>query len=266
MTDFSGRPTSLPTRLNAARVKVGDDWVFRLAPTAVMCRMGAVRASVYSYLIDVAAGIAVDDDPGMWTFTSDMTVRARPGPAPATVEAAATILRRGGRSSTCEVHVVDDQGSPVAYGILGFARVPRRPGDPEKWTSDPNLGSRFWEPAPPVEVPLPEAAGIRVVDGPAGVVEVEIVDELRNPAGTIQGAMAALVAEVAAEEMLSARHGGPVLVADLDIRYLAQARVGPVRTRGIWLGDGPDAGVLVELHDVTTGRFVTHVLARAEPG
>jgi hypothetical protein len=74
------------------------------------------------------------------------------------------------------------------------------------------------------------------------------------------------VAEVAAEEMISARWGHPAFVSDLDVRYLSQVRVGPVRTISTWLGDEPGSWVRVELHDLTTGVLLAHALARATLG
>ena len=44
-------------------------------------------------------------------------------------------------------------------------------------------------------------AGIVVLDPAAGSLEMEVTPELRNPAGTLQGAMVALFAEAAAEEL-----------------------------------------------------------------
>jgi hypothetical protein len=73
----------------------------------------------------------------------------------------------------------------------------------------------------------------------------------------------ALVAEVAAEEAASARLGAPAVICEIDLRYLHQARGGPVRTECEWLGDGPFAPMVVRLIDVPTGQLLTHVIARA---
>ena len=61
-------------------------------------------------MIDVAAGVVLDDDPDAWTLTSDMSVRMRPLPAPAFVSTRSTILRRGRRSATAAVDLVTDDG------------------------------------------------------------------------------------------------------------------------------------------------------------
>lgn len=87
--------------------------------------------------------------------------------------------------------------------------------------------------------------------------------DLRNPAGTLQGAMVALVAEVAAEEMISARFEVPAVVTELDLRYLAQTGDGPVETRCSLLGEGPDAPIRVELFDRSRDRLTMLAYAHA---
>jgi acyl-coenzyme A thioesterase PaaI-like protein len=129
----------------------------------------------------------------------------------------------------------------------------------------PAQAAELFDALPGLDRPLREAAGIEVLDPAAGVVEVAVTPELRNPAGTLQGAMVALVAEAAVEDLVACRTGGPVVVTDLDLRYLAPAPVGPVRTSCRVLGDAPDAPVEVELTDASSGRMTTLVHARAVP-
>jgi acyl-coenzyme A thioesterase PaaI-like protein len=90
--------------------------------------------------------------------------------------------------------------------------------------------------------------------------------EVCNPAGTIQGAMVALVVEAATEDLLEA-NGQPAIVTDLDIRYLGQATVGPVRTRCRSVGDDLSAhpAVQVELVDLAADRVTTLAYARTAP-
>jgi acyl-coenzyme A thioesterase PaaI-like protein len=110
--------------------------------------------------------------------------------------------------------------------------------------------------------PLREEAGIAVLDPMSGAVQMEVTPELRNPAGTLQGAMVALVAEAAAEELASTRFDIAAVVIDLDLRYLAQMGAGPVETRCCLLGNGPDAPIRVELFDRSSDRLTTLVYAR----
>src|SRR5665213_2416353 len=88
-----------------------------------------VRASVLAFVIDVAAGIPLDQDPDVWTLTTDMSVRMRVVPAPAYVEARNLILRQGSRSATCLVELTTDEGQPFATGAIGFLKVRRREDD-----------------------------------------------------------------------------------------------------------------------------------------
>ena len=263
MTDvFFDRNTSLPNRLNVSSLH-GPELTMRVHPVPQTCRLGSLRTSVASFVIDALAGIAVDGDESTWTFTSQMSVRLIHAPAPTYLEGRATVLRQGARSATCEVILVDEHGRRHGYGVLSFVRVARREGDPVKhvFSSTAEAQRRFMGPV--IENPLPDEMEIDIIDGSAGTVEVVVRDKLRNPSGAMQGAMVACVAEVAAEEMISARCGRPAFVSDLDVRYLSQVRVGPVRTTSTWLGDEPGSWVRVELHDVTSGLLLTHALARA---
>jgi acyl-coenzyme A thioesterase PaaI-like protein len=263
MTDvFFDRTTTLPNRLNVS-THHGPELTMRLHPVPQTCRLGSLRTSVASFVIDALAGIAVDGDEDTWTFTSQMSVRMVNAPAPAYVEGQATVLRQGARSATCEVALLDEDGRRHGYGVLSFVRVARREGDPVKHVFNTSVESQRGFMGPVIENPLPEEMGIDIIDGPAGRVEVVVEDKLRNPSGAMQGAMVACVAEVAAEEMISARWGRLAFVSDLDVRYLSQVRVGPVRTTSTWLGEEPGSWVRVELHDVTSGLLLTHALARA---
>jgi acyl-coenzyme A thioesterase PaaI-like protein len=262
MTDTPNAYSSIPSRLNVSIAEI-DPLVLRVHPVPTTCRLGSIRTSVLSFVVDAVAGIGIDTEPDAWLFTSDMAVRVRPIPAPAHVDARATVLRAGRRSVTCEVRLVDDSGAPVGHGVLGFSRVERKATDPPK----PQVGAaeiaEHWTTVTPIEEPLADAAGIRVLDAAAGVVEVDADPMLNNMAGVMQGAMVALVAEVAAEEAASDRLGAPAFITELDIRYLQQVRSGPVRSSCEWLGDRPDSPIRVTLVDTSTDRLVTHVVARA---
>ena len=54
-----------------------------------------------------------------------------------------------------------------------------------------------------------------------------------------------------------------MVVTDLDLRYLAQAPEGPVRTRTRLLGTAPDDPMQIELIDTSADRLTTLVYARA---
>ena len=263
MTDLPDRVLGVPSRLGVTARFEDGRLELDLEPRPETLHHGVVRASVVSFAVDAVAGILVDRDPEVWTLTTDMSIRMRPVPAPTGLVAVNTTLREGRRSVTCRVEVTADDGAPVAAGAIGFARVPRRDGAPPKPFVTPETAASLFDGLPRLPRPLREEAGIEVVDAAAGVAQVLVTPELRNPAGTLQGAMVALLAESAAEDLVAARVGRPVVVTDLDLRYLAPAPVGPVRTSCRPLGDVPDAPVEVELVDTSSGRLTTLVYARA---
>ncbi len=262
MTDLFRDESSIPARLGVIAELVDGEFRVRLHPRAEVLRHGALRASVISLMIDLVAGINLDDDPDTWVFTSDMSVRMRPLPAPDSLYTRCTILRRGGRSATAVVDLVTARGEPVATGAIGFARVPRRETDPTKPTMASDRITTMFDGSNVLTRPVREAASIVVLDPLMGAVQMHVTSELRNPAGTLQGAMVALVAEVAAEEMASARFEIPAVVTDLDLRYLAQTGDGPVYTRCSLLGTGPDTPIQVEIFDRASDRLTTLVYAR----
>jgi len=262
VTDVPNLDTSVPGRFGIAGRLDEGRLALVLNTQPEVLHHGVVRASVLAYPVDAVAGISVDDDPAVWTLTTDLSLRMRPVPAPDTLTATSTLVRRGRRSVTATFDVVDE-GASVASGAIGFAAVPRRDGDPPKPHFPPEVAARLFTGQSTLTEPLREAAGIRVLDPAAGVVEVDVTPELRNPAGTLQGAMVALVAEVAAEELAATRTDAPAVITDLDLRYLAQAPSGPVRTRCRLLGPNADDPIQVELIDTSADRLTTLVYARA---
>jgi acyl-coenzyme A thioesterase PaaI-like protein len=150
----------------------------------------------------------------------------------------------------------------VATGAIGFARVQRRPTDPVKPPASQERISMMFDGSRTLDHLLREEAGIIVLDPIAGALEMQVTPELRNPAGTLQGAMVALFAEAAAEELASARFDMDAVVTELDLRYLAQTAAGPVQSVCTLLGDGPDAPIQVELSDRSSGRLTTLAYAR----
>ncbi len=263
MTDLPSEFMAVPTRLGASARFVGAEFTIQVVPQEATLQLGVLRASVISFAIDAVSGILVDHDPDAWAFTTDMSIRMLPIPAPELVIARNTILREGRRSVTCSVELNDLDGGPVATGAIGFARVPRKPDDPPKHSLTPEEAPSVFADLGSLDLPLRDEAGIEVLDAANGVVQMLVTPRVVNPAGTLQGAMVALLAEAAAEELVGARLGVPVVVTELDLRYLGKAHVGPVRTRAHVLGDGPDAAVRVELFDTTNDAVTTLVYARA---
>jgi acyl-coenzyme A thioesterase PaaI-like protein len=265
VTDISNQEHAVPSRLGVEARYEDDVFTMELAPRPEVLHHGVVRASVLIFMVDAIAGITLDQDTSVWTLTTDLSFRMDPVPAPALVTATNTVLRQGRRSGTCAVDLTDQDGRLIASGAIGFAKVPRREGDPPKPQVSPQEAARLIRDRERLERPVREEAAIEVVDAAAGIVEVAVTPSLRNPAGTLQGAMVALIAESAAEELASIRLGRPAIVTELDLRYLAQTGNGPVRTSTRVIGNGAGAPIEIELRDVGADRLTTHVYARAVP-
>lgn len=262
MTDLLSDASSVPARLGVVAEFRDDEFRLRLAPRPELLHHGALRASVVAFMIDVVAGVVLDEDPDAWMLTSDMSVRMQPVVAPASLSTRLTILRRGRRSATATVDLVTDTGATVATGAIGFARVQRRQADPVKPPSSATGMTAMFDGSRTLTRPLREEAGIVVLNAGTGALEMPVTPGLRNPAGTLQGAMVALLAEAAAEDMVSTRFDRTAVVTELDLRYLAQTGAGPVQSRCRLLGEGPDAPIEVELFDVSRDRLTTLVYAR----
>jgi acyl-coenzyme A thioesterase PaaI-like protein len=261
MTDVPPPGPSVPGRLGVV-VEIEEDGLrFTWAPSAEALHHGRIRASIHAYLADVAAGNLVDNQ-ALWTLTTELSVRSRPLPAPELVTATARLLRDGKRSAVTTVEIASPDDLLLASGAVAFARVPRKPGDPEKPSTTPeDTVVRFASRTQRLAAPIREEAGIRSVDPEHGVVEVEVVPQLRNANGTLQGAMVALVVEAAAEDLVQSRFGVAAVVTDLEVRYLDRVVDGIVGTTARLLGDDPTAPIEIALH--ARGRTTTHAYARA---
>jgi acyl-coenzyme A thioesterase PaaI-like protein len=257
---------SLPARLGIVG-GLGEDGLehVRLAPFPELVHGGVVRISVLTLMADMLGGwVATQYADRDWVFTTDLSVRAPETRVPKQIVATAKPQRVGKKNVAAEVWMHDERGALFAYSHIGFVRMARRPGD------NPNpdfaLAAAQWGSRPRIEQPLTVAAGIEVVDAATGTVEVELRDVLRNPAGAMQGAMVALVGEVAAETLATHHLGAPQVVTDIDVRYLAMGRTGPVRARAAFVGDPRHGAISVELRDLGhDSRLMTALLVRTAP-
>lgn len=263
MSDIPAVAQSIPTRLGVTMDPIREPGSGRLDVFPHVCHRGQVRPSVLMLLVDMVAGLLDDvDDPEAWHFTTDFSMRTVPGPLPQVVIGEASRLRLGATMSITETRMVDQDGRLVAHSHIGFARKPLRPGDPPK-----PLVQDFRERVvpPPIDRPLVEAAGIEVVDAAHGRLTVDLTDDLKQPAGMMQGAMVALMGEVAAETLAEHHLGTPHVVADLDIRYLVGGRDGPMTTEAAWIGDPSTGWVDVRLRDEGRDRLTTVFTVRVRP-
>lgn len=245
---------------------------------------GGVRAGVLATLVDVVGGSAalrvLNPD---WMATADLTIQmARPALGPF-VEARATVLRKGRTTLVVEALVVDiaddgadvvgDDGSPtpVAWATMTFAILPGRNVAPMREVSS-DLPVRWSMTGAGLDGPVVDVLGIVVDDAAEGRVSLPVREYLRNSFGAVQGGVMALLAEVAATEMLGAARR-PVrqsmVVTHLQVAYLALGRTGPIvsRSRVLDAGDGVGGGsAVVELIDAgAEGRVTTVVNVGAAP-
>jgi acyl-coenzyme A thioesterase PaaI-like protein len=266
VTDIPVEFDSIPGRLGVSFRLHGERLVGILRPPPALCRRGVVSAASVVYLADVVTGVAIDRDPDLWAFTSELSVRTPLAPTPALIESSCTVLREGRRSATCEAPLVVD-GAVWGSCFAGFARVPRRPGE-VKLPFDGAASVARGMP-PPLELSLREAAGIETWDAAEGVVALDLRADLLNPAGALQGALVAGVGEAAAEDFTdhhrvldTALH----VVTELEIRYLVQNRVSPVVTRTRLAAPPSEGLVRVDLvDDGGRGRVTASILARVRP-
>ena len=63
MTDLLDDSLSLPSRLGVVAEVRDGEFCLELRPRAELLHHGALRASVIAFMIDVAAGIILDNDP-----------------------------------------------------------------------------------------------------------------------------------------------------------------------------------------------------------
>jgi acyl-coenzyme A thioesterase PaaI-like protein len=256
---------TIPARIGATGYPGSDPVRVTFDPYPEVCHRGVVHAAALVLVVDMAAGWVADREAGDdWVFTSDLSLRAPNLRIPARIESSARALRRGRGTITAEVELCDEHGELYAYAQAEFTRMAPLPGGPVKPSmDDADFRTRKRS---LLDRPLVEITGVEVVDPAAGVVSVELRDDLRNPAGAMQGAMVGLTAQVAAEALAGDRLGVPHVVTDMDIRYLAMGKVGPIRTTASFVGP-PDRGTMrVDLFDTgNADRLITAVLVRVVP-
>lgn len=214
---------------------------------------GALRLGVLSILVDVIIG---SQPRGAVNPTTDMSMQwTSPPRAGSIVRGESTILKWGGRLVVGETAILDErEHRGIGWGSATF--VNRPVGEGSDWTEPRHWGG-------PAErfASVAEALGVEQVR--PGVVDLPMAPSVTNPtaAGTVQGGIQAILAELAAEQAA----GDGRQVVHLAIRFLNRASVGPLRAIARPLdGDGPGRTVRVEMVDAGDGnRLVSHAIAVA---
>jgi len=215
-----------------------------------ICSHGIALGSTLVMLVDVGAGWAAEMASGDdWSFTVDIGIRRTPVQ---TQRINGTpVVQRAGRTISIDFPMVDDNGDATATGVSTFIRLPRRPQDPPR-PNFPSDSMAIWHPpdAPLAELLAPQ----RTAHG----LKVDMRSELLNPAGILQGGVAALLAELAAQQQLEAGSGSDLVVTSFDVRYVTMGRVGPFEA--VVDPVGPEMAVVKVIDRGADSAVVTHNL------
>ena len=234
-----------------------------IEPYPEICRHGALRATVIASAVDLVGSLFTREAAGKdILYTTDLSVRIPHPGIPDRIEARGERLRTGRKSVTTGVELRVDE-AVWAYGQTSFTRVPR-PSPETASLADIALPEEL--PRHPLDQPLEDEVAVEILDAGRGVVEVPLRPALLNPEGTLQGALVALIVEVAAERLAEAHLGTPQVVTELDLRYLSTARVGPVVSEGRWIGRAEQGMIRIDLRDRgNAGRITATALLRLTP-
>jgi len=251
------------SRYGISRVRDSDSPLV-IEPYPEVCHRGVLRPTVLAAAVDLVGSFHGREVAGTDALlTTDLSVRvpARPTPARLTVQGRPL---RVGRSVITSESVFEADGVSVAYGQTSFRRVAREAALAVPAASELAVPQEFV--CLPLERPLVEEVGVEVRDPDCGRVEVVMRDALRNAEGGMQGALVALLVEVAALALADAACRVPQVVTELDLRYLAAGRTGPIVSEAHWIAGPAGETVRVELRDRGHGdRITTAAIARVAP-
>ena len=222
---------------------------------------GLTHPGALATLVDaVGGGLAATAARPDWIATADLTLHLIPRPEVHRVGAEARVLRKGRTTVVIEVDLTTETGDELGLATMTFAILARREGNPVitgagiTHTTMAIPGSGFRE-------PLEHATGLTNMDRAAGCVILPLTDYVRNTLGAVQGGMMAMTAAAAAERALTSAIGHSINVVDLQVTYLALAKVGPVATRATVLASSPTTGTVdVELMDTGADDRVTTIV------
>ncbi|HEY3721893.1 MAG TPA: PaaI family thioesterase [Acidimicrobiia bacterium] len=222
---------------------------------------GSPRAGVLAILVDVVGGglaaVAVRPD---WIATADLTLHLIPSVVTGEIEARGRVVRQGRTTVVVEVALGTSDGASLGLATMSFAVLPHRAENlsidqverVNRMTMATN-GSGLRD-------AFHERVQLAVVDAATGAIELPRTDYILNSMGAVQGGMVAAVADAAAVAAIGHAVGGPVESVDLQITYLALAKVGPIRTRSAVLSASETFGSAhVEIVDTGAGNRLTTV-------
>ena len=116
------------------------------------------------------------------TFTSDLSLRAPDRATPSSIDVRGEVLRAGKRLVTTAVFL-EAEGREFAYGEATFTRIPR---DAKNAPHLDTLRVPDVIESHPLEVPLLDAVGARIVSPSDPAIQLDLADRHRNPEGVLQ--------------------------------------------------------------------------------
>jgi uncharacterized protein (TIGR00369 family) len=222
---------------------------------------GSVRAGALATLVDViGGGLAATAAQPDWIATADLTLHLVAAATHGTVEARARVVHAGRTTVVIEVTLHDHAGNDMGIATMSFARLPRRDENPDFTATRAPGPSTMALPGSRLRAPLLEELEVRMIDAERGEIAAPIGEWSRNSLGSMQGGVVATLIDAAAEAASRAASGEALVVADIQLTYLALARVGPVRSRVEVLRRAPGhVETRVELIDEGTESRVTSI-------
>ena len=214
---------------------------------------GDVRAGVLATLVDIAGGelAARSAHPG-WIATSDLVLHRLRRVEGRELEARPALVRRSRQTIVLEVALADGGAEPLGLATMTFAIVPAREAQRRLAVGGAAARSEFALEDSGLDAPIVDKIGARCLDAASGLFEVAIGSYVVNSLGALQGGMAALLVDLAAEAAGSAAAGALCETADLALNYLALARESPVRASARVLRRGADGALVrVETRDAS---------------
>ncbi|UCC59886.1 MAG: PaaI family thioesterase [Dehalococcoidia bacterium] len=204
---------------------------------AICTEHGGVHVGIVATLVDVlGGGLVVRSIYPDWLATSNLSVYTRRPVTSGFVTARGSVLRTGRTTVVVEVDIFHETSDSamlaesMGSATMTFSRLPRRkttmeipnesPGKIVFGTEGSGLSRSFLD-----------EIGLQVVDSVAGVLELEMSAYVRNSFHALQGGVVALLTDVAGQQAASVAAGKPMTTRDLTINYLAQGKIGPIRTK-----------------------------------
>lgn len=205
----------------------------------ILTRDGSLQIGAVATMIDVLGGAltvrAVHPD---WMATASLSVHLAGRPEFDTIAAAGKVMRAGRTMAIIDVDLREEGGSPdaptqsIGTAMMTFSRLPRRQDTPA-FEPDMEMSEAvdFGIEGSGLKRPYRDAAGLRVLDEAAGIVELDLKEYVRNSLRVLQGGMIAVLSDAAGELAAGEAAGRPMMTKDLAVQYLCQGKTGPFRTR-----------------------------------